>query len=86
MNSDEVQTNRSKTIESNPEYWKNRQKKIEQTNLERYGVKHTAQNEEVKKKIKNTIAKDKDHWKNRNEKIKQTCLTKYGVENVYQAE
>ena len=86
MNSDEVQTNRSKTIESNTEYWKNRQKKIEQTNLERYGVKHPAQNEEVKNKIKNTIAKDKDHWKNRNEKIKQTCLTKYGVENVYQAE
>ena len=60
MNSDEVQTNRSKTIESNPEHWKNRQKKTEQTNLERYGVKHPAQNEEVKKKIKNTIAKDKD--------------------------
>lgn len=86
MNSKELQANRNKTIESDPEYWKNRQEKIKKTCLEKYGVEYPAQNDEIKEKIKKTIGKDKDFWKKRNEKSKQTCLIKYGVENVYQAE
>ena len=86
MTSNDIQNKRNETINSIENYWQNRQEKIKQTCLNKYGVEHASQNVDIKEKTKRTIKKDKNHWKNRQEKIKQTCLNKYGVENVYQAE
>lgn len=62
------------------------QNKIKNTNLERYGVEHAAQNEEIKKKTKQinlekygtVCASQSEQVKN---KIRHTNLERYGVEN-----
>ena len=82
MGDPELQKRKAETIAKDPNFWKNRQEKIQKTNLERYGTKTPAENKEIAKKMSDTCAKDPDHWKKRQEKSKQTCLEKYGVENA----
>lgn len=73
---------RKQTINKNLTFWEDRQKKIQETNLKRYGTKTPAQNKDIAKKLKQT-AKNKD-WSQRNRKTVQTCIEKYGVSNPFQ--
>ena len=64
---------------------------IEQTNLNRYGVKNAFQVKEIKDKYKKTCIKryGVDHFsksENYKNKYKQTCINRYGVSNVSKAE
>ena len=61
------------------------QEKYKQTNLERYGAEHPAQNKEVQEKIKQTCIEKygcKNPFQNKDvkDKIKQTNLERLGVE------
>ena len=59
----------------------NRQKKIIQTNLNKYNSKTPAQNPQILAKLKQT-SKNKD-WTQRNNKSKNTCKEKYNVTNTF---
>lgn len=72
---------RKSTIAKNQNYWKNRQKKIQQTNLKRYKTKTPSQNPQILAKLKQTC-KNKD-WTQRNNKSKNTCKEKYNVTNTF---
>lgn len=73
---------RKQTISKNPTFWEDRQKRIQETNLKRYGTKTPAQNKEILQKLKQT-ANNKD-WSQRNKKTIQTCMKRYGVNNPFQ--
>ena len=67
------------------------QKKVKQTNLERYGCEYTSQNDEVKEKVKQTCLEKygcENVFQNKEvrEKVKQTNLERYNVENPFQSE
>ena len=68
----------------------NRYKKIENTCLQKYGVKNPFQNKEIQEKAKNTCLQkygvtNSFKCKKIQEKAQQTCLQKYGVKNPFQA-
>ena len=84
MSSNQVQKKRKATINNDINFWKKRQEKTKQTNIQKYGVEYASQSEDIKDKIKASIHKNLNVWKERNKKIKQTCQLRYGVDNVYQ--
>jgi len=62
---------------------------MEETMVERYGVKYTSQNKELMNKVKNTFLEKygcENPFQNEEikQKIKQTCLDKYGCEHPHQ--
>lgn len=70
---------------------KKSQSKIEQTNIEKYGVKNVFQSEEIKQKIRETNVEKygTDHpmkSKEIQEKTKNTLIKKYGVSNLMKSE
>ena len=65
------------------------QEKVRETNLERYGVEYSSQNENIKNKIKETNierygVENTFQYKDFIEKSKKTNLDRYGVEHVTQ--
>lgn len=73
----------SYTCSANP----SRNKKLKQTNLNKYGVENPSQRDEIKEKKKKTKKENfgDENYNNRN-KYKNTCIDKFGFENVFQNE
>lgn len=66
---------------------KKAQSRVEETNVEKYGVKNPFQSEEIKEKIKDTNLKRYGHTSHTKsdkykEKIKHILIEKYGTDNV----
>lgn len=69
MSFKETQNKRTNTINSIDNFWKNRQEKIEQTNLKRYGVKLPRKMKKLKRKQKSQLQKIKTFGKKEMKKL-----------------
>ena len=75
--------------------WKIMSKKKEETNLERYGVKHNTQRKEIMDQIKETnlkkygvenVINNPEIFNKAKKKREETCLKQYGVKNYFQVD